>query len=64
MINTIRRHSDKPDKVQEVVEFVRDSGGLEYARKDAGLTAARLCVAVSPSRSLPRGSHWLIWLLL
>lgn len=33
VINTIRRHSDKPDKVQEVVEFVRDSGGLEYARK-------------------------------
>ena len=33
IINTIRRHSDKPDKVQEVVEFVRGSGGLEYARK-------------------------------
>ena len=32
VINTIRRHSDKPDKVLEVVEFVRASGGLEYAR--------------------------------
>ncbi len=33
VINLIRRHSDKPDKVQEVVEFVRSSGGLEYARE-------------------------------
>lgn len=32
VINTIRRHSDKPDRVQEVVAFVRSSGGLEYAR--------------------------------
>ena len=33
IIKTIRRHSDKPDRVQEVVAFVRGSGGLEYARK-------------------------------
>jgi octaprenyl-diphosphate synthase len=33
IINTIRRHSDKPDKVREVIEFVRNSGGLEYAEK-------------------------------
>jgi octaprenyl-diphosphate synthase len=26
-------HSDKPDKVREVIEFVRNSGGLEYAEK-------------------------------
>ncbi|MCB0577775.1 MAG: polyprenyl synthetase family protein [Phaeodactylibacter sp.] len=32
IIKTIRRHSDKPDRVQEVVAFVRGSGGLEYAR--------------------------------
>ena len=31
VINTIRRHSDKPDKVREVIDFVRNSGGLEYA---------------------------------
>lgn len=33
VISTVRRHSDKPDRVQEVVEFVRGSGGLEYARR-------------------------------
>ena len=32
VINTIRRHSDKPDRVQEVVEFVRASGGLQRRR--------------------------------
>lgn len=33
IINIIRRHSDKPEKVKEVIEFVRGSGGLEYAKK-------------------------------
>ncbi len=33
IINNIRRYSDQPDKVQEVIEFVHQSGGLEYARK-------------------------------
>ena len=33
IINLIRRHSEKPEKVQEVVQFVRQSGGLEYARQ-------------------------------
>ncbi|MFM8451196.1 MAG: polyprenyl synthetase family protein, partial [Haliscomenobacter sp.] len=32
MIHHIRRHHDQPDKVREVIEFVRKSGGLEYAR--------------------------------
>lgn len=32
-INIIKRHHDKPDKVQEVIEFVWKSGGLEYAEK-------------------------------
>lgn len=33
IINIIRRHSDKPEKVKEVIEFVRGSGGLGYAKK-------------------------------
>lgn len=41
-INIIKRHHNNPDKVQEVIEFVWKSGGIEYAeqamynyRKDA-----------------------------
>lgn len=33
IINIVRRHSDQPDKVKEVIEFVRASGGLEYTQK-------------------------------
>lgn len=33
IINIIRRHSNKPEKVKEVIAFVRGSGGLEYAKK-------------------------------
>jgi len=37
IINNIKRHSHKPEKVKEVIEFVHQSGGLEYA-KEAMLT--------------------------
>ncbi len=33
IINIIKRHSDKPEKVREVIEFVRQSGGLNYAEQ-------------------------------
>ncbi|MEM9917391.1 MAG: polyprenyl synthetase family protein [Bacteroidota bacterium] len=33
IINNIKRHSEKADKVREVIEFVRESGGLEYAKE-------------------------------
>lgn len=33
IINMIKRHSNKPEKVKEVIDFVRQSGGLEYTRK-------------------------------
>ncbi len=36
IINTIRKHSENPNKVAEVIDFVRNSGGLDYA-KDAML---------------------------
>ena len=32
IIRTIKKHHDRPKKVKEVVDFVRQSGGLEYAR--------------------------------
>lgn len=31
MIKLIKRHSDKPERVAEVIDFVRSSGGLQYA---------------------------------
>ena len=33
IINIVKRYSNKPDKVKEVIEFVRKSGGLEYAKE-------------------------------
>ncbi|MCF0057280.1 polyprenyl synthetase family protein [Dyadobacter sp. CY356] len=33
MINIIRNESHKPDKVLEVISFVKDSGGLKYAEE-------------------------------
>lgn len=31
MINNVKRHNNKPEKVKEVIDFVRQSGGMEYA---------------------------------
>ena len=33
IINLIKNHSEKPSKRKEVIEFVKQSGGLEYAEK-------------------------------
>ncbi len=33
IINIIKRHHNNPKKVQEVVEFVNNSGGIAYAEK-------------------------------
>lgn len=33
IINLIKRHHDQPEKVQEVIHFVRASGGIAYAEK-------------------------------
>jgi len=33
VINTIKRHHNNPKKVKEVIVFVRESGGLEYAEQ-------------------------------
>jgi octaprenyl-diphosphate synthase len=33
IINIIKNQSDKPQKVAEVIQFVRQSGGIEYATK-------------------------------
>ena len=33
IINIIKRHNTKSEKVKEVIDFVHQSGGLEYAKK-------------------------------
>lgn len=33
IINLIKRHNDNPEKVKEVLDFVRQSGGLEYTQE-------------------------------
>ncbi|MEM7102271.1 MAG: polyprenyl synthetase family protein [Bacteroidota bacterium] len=33
IINIIRKHNEEPDKVAEVIKFVRGSGGLEYSKE-------------------------------
>lgn len=33
MMSIIRNHSNKPKKVKEVIEFVKKSGGIEYAQE-------------------------------
>lgn len=50
IIRTIKKYHDRPKKVQEVVDFVRSSGGLEYARvkMQGHLDAARNILAKFP----------------
>lgn len=33
VINTIKRHSTKPEKVREIIKLVKETGGLDYADK-------------------------------
>lgn len=33
IINNVKRHNENPEKVREIIDFVRASGGLEYAEK-------------------------------
>ncbi|HHG83748.1 MAG TPA: polyprenyl synthetase family protein, partial [Bacteroidetes bacterium] len=33
IIRLIKKYNDRPEKVKEVIEFVRQSGGIEYAHK-------------------------------
>ena len=33
IINNVKRHNENPDKVREVIDFVRQNGGLEYAQQ-------------------------------
>lgn len=33
IINNVKRHNENPDKVREVIDFVHQNGGLEYARQ-------------------------------
>ncbi len=33
IINIVKNHNTKPEKVREVIQFVRQSGGIEYAKE-------------------------------
>jgi octaprenyl-diphosphate synthase len=33
VINLVKNHQDKPEKINEIIEFVRESGGLAYAEE-------------------------------
>lgn len=33
MINLVKNHEDNPDKINEIIEFVKNSGGLAYAEE-------------------------------
>ena len=33
VINIVKRHNTKKEKVQEVIDFVNQSGGLDYAKE-------------------------------
>lgn len=33
IINTIKRYNNRPEKVKEVIDFVRNSGGLDYSKE-------------------------------
>lgn len=33
ILNIVRNESDQADRVAEVIRFVRESGGIEYARR-------------------------------
>ncbi len=50
IIRTIKKHHSRPKKVQEVVDFVRNSGGLDYARvkMEGHLDRAREILAKFP----------------
>ncbi|HBB81161.1 MAG TPA: polyprenyl synthetase, partial [Cryomorphaceae bacterium] len=51
IIRIIKKHNDRPKKVQEVVDFVNQSGGLEYARSkmEMHLENARELLSEFPS---------------
>ncbi len=31
MINLVKNHNDDPQKIAQIIKFVKDTGGLEYA---------------------------------
>jgi octaprenyl-diphosphate synthase len=34
IINLVKNHQDKPEKISEIIEFVRENGGLTYAEEE------------------------------
>lgn len=54
IINIIRNNSDKPKKVKEVISFVKQSGGIEYANKAMGALHTEALDLIS---GLPESEH-------
>ena len=55
IMNNIRLHSEKTDKVKEVIDFVNESGGLEYAQQAIARKPSTSCAL---SRTYPLASLW------
>tara|TARA_A100001015_G_scaffold232945_1_gene263918 strand:- start:4774 stop:5085 length:312 start_codon:yes stop_codon:yes gene_type:complete len=47
IINTIKRHHNKPRKVSEVIAFVRGSGGIDYATEKMHVYKAKAIEIIS-----------------
>lgn len=53
IIRTIRRHHENPEKVQEVVRFVLESGGMEYAEAQMLQFRAQALALLDEAPELP-----------
>ena len=62
IINTIKRHHNNPKKVNEVVAFVRESGGIEYATKQmhAYQEKAIDIISEAPDSEVKQALHLLV----
>ena len=47
MINIIKRHHNKPKRVEEVIDFVRESRGIEYANEKMHIYQAKAIEIIS-----------------
>tara|TARA_B100001741_G_scaffold188372_1_gene155116 strand:- start:410 stop:1420 length:1011 start_codon:yes stop_codon:yes gene_type:complete len=61
-INTIKRHHNNPKKVNEVITFVRESGGIEYASKQMNAYQEKAIDIISevPDSQVKQALHRLV----
>ena len=62
MINTIKQHHKKPERVEEVIAFVRESCGIEYAIEKMHTYQAKAIEIISdlPESEFKKALHSLI----